>query len=885
DYPGEGISKILQNVFDFDQYDQASKELLIEIFEKHGIPVGLDSEFTMALGDIIDIGEPILTEKWTRVNKNKAEAKVEIHDIAIRGGWDLETDKKWKDLERKEGRSNVFSEQLYHFEIPTRGEALDIAAEDDGTLYVVTTSPVTLHKIEPNHYKIDSIDLYEYFPLQRTPPRLRISMVKNKQGQLKYVALHNPSNNELLCCNFNEKKVVSLVIRDLEPHPSIMCRNLGSTGVLVFYQYDLSTVAVLDFNTSKQYTIRLPVRINQLIVAEHGLWIARGSRDGITYAVYSAEDGQLPTIMEPIQVLGQNGHNVGAVSNAFGSPNLAVKLLQHPKADRFASVAEGWTREQFLNGPGVINVASYFDASRANVEMPAKVLGNALFLERTQQLAIIQPSFNGRPETTLDILNPSANQVWRIRLPISTLGDGTGEIANVTALSHFQVERIVASMCELSNGNLVTMDNAGTVRIFQVNANELYQSATTWKQMVGVDQKALSVIYESDQKSQDGMQDPTNEAKNGSQDGNGSDKCDGGDGKGSGGNQGTGDGEGGQGSGGQGAGGGGFNGSGGRDNEGGREEATFEDINNLKLKTAGDVPENVSEAQKELHDHAMVKMLEKIKMNRADYDIFQGYMENVRREIRELRVILESVEAKNKERVWLKNQASGDLDDTKIIEGLTGERAIYKKRGDDDPEIGLFQEKPKRMNFVFDLSASMFRFNTHDRRLERSMEVALMLMEAFRGFETKFAYRIIGHSGDGANIEFVKPGNYPKTEKDEFDIISKMRAHSQYCLSGDNTLGAAAHSIKQVVEEEGDDYFVVVLSDANITQYNIHPKDIARVLKSDDRVTSQMIFIGSIQDQAEQLKKALGSHAHICVENKELPKIIKSLFLASMVKA
>lgn len=34
-----------------------------------------------------------------------------------------------------------------------------------------------------------------------------------------------------------------------------------------------------------------------------------------------------------------------------------------------------------------------------------------------------------------------------------------------------------------------------------------------------------------------------------------------------------------------------------------------------------------------------------------------------------------------------------------------------------------------------------------------------------------------------------------------------------------------------------------------------------------------------------RLKKALGSQAHICVENKELPKIIKSLFLASMVKA
>ena len=84
-YPGEGISKIMQNVFDFDQYDQASKELLIEIFEKHGIPVGLESEFTMNLGDIIDIGEPLLSERWTRVDQvTKLDATVETAPMAIR---------------------------------------------------------------------------------------------------------------------------------------------------------------------------------------------------------------------------------------------------------------------------------------------------------------------------------------------------------------------------------------------------------------------------------------------------------------------------------------------------------------------------------------------------------------------------------------------------------------------------------------------------------------------------------------------------------------------------------------------------------------------------------------------------------------------------------
>ena len=75
----------MQNVFDFDQYDQASKELLIEIFEKHGIPVGLESDFSMSLGDIIELGEPLLCEKWTRVPEaSKKDVKVEKSSMAVR---------------------------------------------------------------------------------------------------------------------------------------------------------------------------------------------------------------------------------------------------------------------------------------------------------------------------------------------------------------------------------------------------------------------------------------------------------------------------------------------------------------------------------------------------------------------------------------------------------------------------------------------------------------------------------------------------------------------------------------------------------------------------------------------------------------------------------
>ncbi|GAA5805817.1 AAA domain-containing protein [Helicostylum pulchrum] len=885
-YPEEGISKILQNVFDFDQYDQASKELVIEIFEKHGIPVGLESDFSMQLGDVLSLGKPVLSERWSRVPSatKQIASKVETESIAVRGGWDLEVGKKWKDLERKEGRSTTFSEQLYTFDIPTRGEALDIATVDDGSIFVVTTNPVTLHCVDPSHKRLDSLDLYEYFPLQRAPPRLRISVIRTANRAVKYLALHNPSNNELLCCDFVKKSVTSVVIRGLEPVKSIMCNNLSDNGILIFYQEDQHVIAVLDFNTSKQHTLTFPTRISQLYVIEPNFWIARGSRDANMYTITPDKNG-IPNVMESIQALGQNGQAVDELTHIYERDfEAGTKYASNANVNKFASIVEGCSYAEFFGDKGAIDVSSFLKNQqvKSSAEEPSKrVKGTTLFLQKTQQLAIIEPPVDGRAESTLDLLNAVTGQVWRIKLPLSFVGSMETPVATYT---QFQVERFVATMTELSNGNLVTMDNAGTVRIWQVNPDEIYKAAKTWKQMVGVDQKVLSVIYETDQdkKQMDEMfEDAEKEAKG--QGGNKDAKCEAdGSGEGSGGSSGVGEGDGGSGQGG--SGGGGANGSGNNMNEDGREEANFEDIENLKLKTTGDEPEVISRAQKEMHDQAMEKMLTKLDMTQADFQQYNKFMDNIRREVRELRVILESVEAKKLERVWLKNQSSGDLDDTKIIEGLTGERAIYKKRGEDDPELGLFQDKPKRMNFVFDLSASMFRFNTHDRRLERSMEVALMLMESFRGFEHKFAYKIVGHSGDGANIEFVVPGKYPKTEKEAFEVIGKMKAHSQYCLSGDNTLGAASHSMKEIVKEDSDDYFVVILSDANIQQYNIHPNDIARILKSDDRVTAQMIFIGSIQDQAEQLKTALGSHAHICTENKELPKIIKSLFLSSMIK-
>jgi hypothetical protein len=47
-----------------------------------------------------------------------------------------------------------------------------------------------------------------------------------------------------------------------------------------------------------------------------------------------------------------------------------------------------------------------------------------------------------------------------------------------------------------------------------------------------------------------------------------------------------------------------------------------------------------------------------------------------------LKVILNSIQAKGKERQWIMHHTYGDFDDSKIIEGLSGEKNIYCRRAE-----------------------------------------------------------------------------------------------------------------------------------------------------------------------------------------------------------
>lgn len=114
-------------------------------------------------------------------------------------------------------------------------------------------------------------------------------------------------------------------------------------------------------------------------------------------------------------------------------------------------------------------------------------------------------------------------------------------------------------------------------------------------------------------------------------------------------------------------------------------------------------------------------------------------------------------------------------------------------------------------------------------------------------------YDIYGHSGETYREEFVNVDKPPKNNNERLMVLKTILAHAQFCISGDHTFEAAKHHIQAVGEEEADEHFVILLSDANFDRYGLRPTRLGEILTSNEDVNAYAIFIGSLGDQAIRL--------------------------------
>ncbi|KAH9164938.1 AAA domain-containing protein [Lactarius sanguifluus] len=306
------------------------------------------------------------------------------------------------------------------------------------------------------------------------------------------------------------------------------------------------------------------------------------------------------------------------------------------------------------------------------------------------------------------------------------------------------------------------------------------------------------------------------------------------------------------------------------------------DINQISNKLKEDVPESVREQARLMARKELEARLAELNMTSAGADSYGALLTAVQAHIAQLHDLLEHLAAREEERVWVKRQTDGELDDTRLTEGLTGEAAVYKRRGMAKPELGRPQVKPKRIRFLFDISASMYRFQ-HDGRLQRSLETAVMLMESFNVLsrKDKYAWDMYGHSGDEPEIPLVKVGDSVEEVSERWAVAQKMKYITQYTFSGDSTVAAIEKAVDEVAAFDGDDHFVIALTDANFGQYRITEADLGRVMNRHPKVKTALICICE-DSEATWVKRHFPGCAFLVTNSADIPKVLRG-FLSTMV--
>ena len=119
-----------------------------------------------------------------------------------------------------------------------------------------------------------------------------------------------------------------------------------------------------------------------------------------------------------------------------------------------------------------------------------------------------------------------------------------------------------------------------------------------------------------------------------------------------------------------------------------------------------EIGQEALDAAKRMADAAYAERLAELELAPHDAAEYDKHAAAVAPQVARMRVVLREHETRSMERVWLKGRPQGELDEARLVDGITGSSAIYKLRGP-KPAGGAGAQRRVAMRFVMDLSGSM----------------------------------------------------------------------------------------------------------------------------------------------------------------------------------
>ncbi|KAJ8571693.1 hypothetical protein ON010_g5139 [Phytophthora cinnamomi] len=866
-FPNDGVASALENVLAFDAYDRNMRTQLSEIFLSHGIPLSASGEtlvLKMNIAETRNLPDLVPTELWRWFPEQSVQFSAatkkpqQLHHSTLNRRQIWLDPSTTRSFTLQHHRLHEFSEQLSSFQVPLKGnrkqQAHTMTVFPDNSVHVFIPSTgltIFLNPLGNADGRADCLTLPDGALDGRLHVDASVLQGKKKAKQNPFTKWFGGGDNS--GWRTEADRINSgFILRYMQGGSLLQVLDLNS---LNFFSIDLAKISAY-----------LPMPIAELLgVQSIGKreWLLRTTDETAVYKLrHEARKNEFTL-------------SAATVDNRSATGSSAL--------DSRHSVFPGREQEQGAVAPATFMVhpqafLQVLDGDDSNLTIQSSPRENT---HREVQQAWQSESFilNAVQSNTGDLVDmevtyPETQSTKNVVVGSASPTDNEGDDSRFFSLStkSSYVPRVV-DVASVHNGkHTLTLQEDGAIRVWQLDQAELDREAELWKKMYGSADE-LAITSDLDLKvdgarvggpsiPKTGLDTP----KYGKDDPNNDPHV--------GGNTWAG-------------------GTGGSDTAGlgGRGGPYRLDkghpVHQVSQEKKDEVSAEARAKAQAMAREALADKLREIDMSDREWETYQSYFKRVERESAQLRAVLANLEAVAQERNWFRHQSSGELDDGKLVDGVAGERLVFKRRGVSDspfqaPAGHQQGQKPKRMLFVMDVSGSMYRFNGQDSRLERMLETSLMIMESFAGFERELDYCIMGHSGDSPEIPFVEFGAPPKDRKERLRVLQKMVTHTQYCRSGDHTVEAVERGVQRVAALEGDDRFVFVVSDANLERYGIEPRYLGQKLVSEPGVQAHALFIASFADEAECIRRELpAGRGHVCLDTSDLPRMFKQIFTAA----